>query len=121
MARKDPNRDNGDTVTDERRASPRIDIDLPVEFDYLDEQHHHLTGHTINLSTGGARLDLGVTLEPNQQGVLVLEAENRFMAVAVVAQPLTEEDRREGATRVQFWRMSERARDTLDLVLSSGG
>ena len=105
-------------MTDERRASPRIDVELPVEFDYLDHQHHHLVGTTINLSVGGARLDVGVTLEENQRGVLVLEAEDQFMAVAVVAQTPTEEDRRDRATRVEFWRVNERAGRTLDTVLT---
>ena len=105
-------------MTDERRASPRVDVELPVEFDYLDRQHHHLKGTTINLSAGGARLDVGVTLEENQRGVLVLEAENKFMAVAVVAQTPTTEDRRDRATRVEFWRVNERARRTLDTVLT---
>jgi hypothetical protein len=104
-------------MIDERRASPRIDIGLPVEFDYLDGQHHHLAGRTINLSATGARLDLGVTLEENQRGVLVLEARNTFMAIAVVAQTPTAEDRRDGATRVEFWRVHARARATLDSVL----
>ena len=104
-------------MTDERRASPRIAVELPVEFDYLDDRHHHLAGCTINLSAGGARLDLGATLEENQRGVLLLEAENRFMAVAVVAHSPTAEDRRDRATRVEFSRMSDRARTTLDRVL----
>ena len=105
-------------MTDERRRSPRIDVRFPVEFDYLAEQHEHLEGRTINLSADGARLDLGRTLEEDQRGVLILEAQEQFMAFAVVAQPPTAEDRREGATRVQFWRTSDRARATLNAVLA---
>ena len=105
-------------MTDERRRSPRIDIDLAVEFDYLAEQHEHLEGRTINLSAGGARLDLGHTLDQDERGVLLLEARDQFIAIAVIAQRPTDDDRRDGATRVQFWRMSERARTTLDTVIA---
>ena len=108
----------GAGLPDERRRSPRIDVDLTVEFEHLTDQHKRLEGRTINLSAGGARLDLGETLEQDERGVLVLEAQGRFMALAVVAKAPTAEDRRDRATRVEFAHMSSRVRRTLDEILA---
>lgn len=109
-----------DTIYDDRRASPRTEVEIEVLFT-RDERRH--AARAIDLSCGGMRVQSMASLGYNPLDIVVfdlsLEVDGQTHSMSLVSKALREHD--DGSMSFTFLAVSEDDAELLDAYIASRG